>query len=640
MSGPAAAQQSRQQGRRRRRRRRRSCAAPLAFMALNRWHTGSALYVGEQQLAGATRRVPQGPKGPEAPEAPASQSPPPSIANVGGTVPERVVVEFESSDGSSGGGGGRYDRNRRGESFVWVDRLDREACRLASDQWHRHRNSPPMTDTSSTVSTRPFSLLSWNILSQPLYRDALFSWEERLEWILHTISDADSDVVCLQEVESYDTYLSDLLPAMHEFGYDGTVQGHADCRDIKRRAGKGDRRHLVATFWKRRRFRPVNVTDSNGVGFAHMARGRTLTCNLQDVSGEEEGADTDSDMNTDKATVVGPCLAVVNCHLEGHPRQYAARMRQLQHAMEDLAQRRTRGPALNGLVIAGDFNCELQSSACSTYLRIGRVGRKGGLGGVHGTSALALPASLLESEEAAEVLSPVLEWGHAIPNDDMENVKPHPFRRNSMVSAYPPHLGQRDPRLHFTYCRTKHRPVAGLDQIWHSGFTLTRVALRKMFATQQARKSILKTGLPAPVHPSDHLPIGAVFDWNTCDPMECVVDSSRQTCADFGVRELFVTQDRARPTPKPKSPMVAFAELDLLLCTCPYDSKEQREELMSIIEHVPDLPPNNQKPSQEQLQKLRNMRERKKLLLANATEPVRDMLRRILKLSKETAGMY
>lgn len=45
---------------------------------------------------------------------------------------------------------------------------------------------------------------------------------------------------------------------------------------------------------------------------------------------------------------------------------------------------------LNALVLAGDFNCELQSSACSTYLRMGRLGRQAGLGGTCGEDALVL----------------------------------------------------------------------------------------------------------------------------------------------------------------------------------------------------------------------------------------------------------
>lgn len=605
---------------RKRRRCHISVMTALAFACSTPF--SSALYVGDQALASPPAALHQ-----QQPEPASSQ---PSIANVGGTIPERVVMKFESEQTDPMTGAQPSTRGQH-DSFYWLDRLDDKSNAMASEQWHGRPLLEDRNAAGNRPNTRPFSILSWNILSQSLYKNALYSWEVRFKRIIELITESSPTIVCLQEVESYESFRDDFLPAMQALGYDGTSQGHTDVREIKRRSGKLDRRHLTATFWKADHFRPVNVTDSSGMEYPHMARGRSLTCCLQDISNVSNSSGASS----------GPRLSVINCHLEGHPRQYAARMTQLQHAMEDLSQRRTRGPDLNGLVIAGDFNCELQSSACSTYLRIGRVGRKGGLGGVHGTSALAVPASLLESEEAAEVLSPLLEWGQAIPNDDLEQVKPHPFRRNSMVSAYPLQLGQRDPRLHFTYCSNPDRPVAGLDQIWHSSFTLNRIGIRKMFPSQKIRKRILKTGLPTSRHPSDHLPIGAVFDWNGCDVDACMVDNKSQACQEVGVKELSIVLDRPPPTPKPKSPMMAFAELDMLLSTCPYDTEEQREETAAIVEHVPDLPSDpKEKPSNEQLKKLAELRNRKKLLLQNASDDTRQTLQRILKLSKETSGMY
>lgn len=489
------------------------------------------------------------------------------------------------------------------DPFFWTDCLGQKANSAMME-----RQSRLFPDTQS-----PFSLLSWNILSQKLYDVNMvhkyanniqvykFSWEQRLEWILDTLIQADADVVCLQEVE-YSQYFVDLLPALQKHGYQGVVQGEPAVKEIKRRKGKGSRAHVVATFWKSRRFQPINVTSDEMS--PHMARGRTLTSILQDKKS-------------------GPILAVVNCHLEGHPNQYAARLRQLQHAMEDLIKRCPL--TLNGLTIAGDMNCELQSSACSTYLRIGRVGRKGGLGGVHGTSSLVVPPSLLLSEEAAACLDPILEWGKPIPNEVLESVPPHPFRRNSLMSSYPPSLGQSDPSSHFTYCANPNRPVAGLDQIWFSGFSLTRVALRIPFSLPQERRQVLSTGLPAPSYPSDHIPIGTVLGWKNLENVHSV---------DAGFRELIVTKDNFPTTPKPKSPIMAYAELDMLLVTCPFDSEKQRLELEAIVNDVPDLPPDNRKPSPEQLRKLSLMRERKKLLLKCASEPVRKTLQRILKLKK------
>lgn len=555
---------------------------------------------------------------------------PPSIGIGGGTVPEKVM-EYAEQNGPKGINKKTTKKSDIGP-FFWTERLGANSSEAILN---RYENAFP--DSQITSTKNPFSLLTWNILSQNLYdintvqkfasnlKVYKFSWEQRLGWILETLSKADADLVCLQEVE-FHLFEQDLLPAMQKLGYDGVVQGGGNVQEIKRRKGKGQRAHVVATFWKTKRFEPVNMTmyihndnrNNDAAGSALMARGRTMTALLKDKKGS-------------------PILALINCHLEGHPNQYSARIKQLQHAMDDLVVRCSSVP-LNGLCIAGDLNCELQSSACSTYLRIGRVGKKGGLGGVHGTSSLALPPVLLESDEAAECLGPILEWGRPIPNEELESVQPHPFRRNSLCSAYPPSLGQADPRQHFTFCANPNRPVAGLDQIWYSGFSLTRMALRKPLSTPNQRASILATGLPAPMFPSDHLPIGTVLDWTACHPLECSLDAPRAKCTDAGVRELIISQKQAPPVAKPKSPIMAYAELDMLLVTCPFDTEKQRQELEKIVEDVPDLPPNNQKPSPEQLKKLSEMRDRKKILLMGASDGVRKIVQRILKLKKEVAS--
>eukprot|EP00980_Cylindrotheca_fusiformis_P007452 scaffold1537_cov108-Cylindrotheca_fusiformis.AAC.11 len=536
-----------------------------------------------------------------------SYSPPSSMANAGGTVPELVLDYAEQYSSKHGRKGINVPKYNNDSPFFWADQLGKNASKAILDRYQR-----TFSAVSISKGENPFSLLTWNVLSQKLYDISIlnkcaanlqvykFSWEERLGWILDTLSTADADVVCLQEVEDQ-SFHRDLLPAMQQLGYDGAVQGGENVKEVKRRKGKGSRAHVVATFWKTDRFETIDMSTFKKVESALMARGRTLTSLLQDKT-------------------CSAIVAVINCHLEGHPNQYSARIRQLQHAMDDIVVR-CPGLPLNGLCIAGDLNCELQSSACSTYLRMGRVGRKGGLGGVHGTSAIAVPPILLESDEAAKCLDPILEWGRPIPNDELESVKPHPFRRNSLCSAYPPSLGQADPRQHFTYCANPNRPVAGLDQIWYSGLSLTRIALRKPLPNPNRRSHVLTTGLPAPGLPSDHLPIGTILGWNAC---------GHQT-----VRELIISPKEAVPAPKPKSPIMAYAELDMLLVSCPFDTEKQRLELEAIVDEVPDLPAKNQKPSEEQLRKLSETRERKKVLLMGASESVRTCIQRIFKLKKE-----
>jgi len=104
------------------------------------------------------------------------------------------------------------------------------------------------------------------------------------------------------------------------------------------------------------------------------------------------------------------------------------------------------------------------------------------------------------------------------------------------------------------------------------------------------------------------------------------------------IPQLRIRPKELPPAQKPKSPVMAYAELDMLLVTCPYDSEKQRKELEAIVEDVPDLPPNNQKPSSEQLKKLKEMSDRRKMLLMGASESARTVLQRILKLKKKVAA--
>ena len=108
----------------------------------------------------------------------------------------------------------------------------------------------------------------------------------------------------------------------------------------------------------------------------------------------------------------------------------------------------------------------------------------------------------------------------------------------------------------------------------------------------------------------------------------------------FDTEALFLVNDDQAPAgPKPKSPIMAYAELDMLLVTCPYDSQEQRIELEAIVEDVPDVPANpKEKPSEAQLKKLSEMRQRKKHLLLTASDPARKVIQRIFKLKKNVDG--
>jgi len=131
---------------------------------------------------------------------------------------------------------------------------------------------------------------------------------------------------------------------------------------------------------------PLWLPFGSGISLsASVRRAFVLKLKTDEVTSEEGAADENE--GEDSSKPAEPMVAVVNVHLEGHPRRFSERTHQLQHAISDLAKRieheRKNGEQstaseheigkLNALVLAGDFNCELQSSACSTYLCMRRL---------------------------------------------------------------------------------------------------------------------------------------------------------------------------------------------------------------------------------------------------------------------------
>ncbi|KAL3764495.1 hypothetical protein ACHAW5_004758 [Stephanodiscus triporus] len=611
-------------------------------------------------------------------------------------------------------GGGNDDGDGRDGSIVWVDTLnDDDGC------------PGPGRRTSRTDAPRRFSILSWNILAQSLYESQYqrrriqqvapaspsqprlptssssssssyphpHPWSKRHKRIVEVLSHANADVVCLQECE-HNSFRYDLVPALSNLGYDGIAQedDRPDAPTVLRESSKhrDPRHHIAATFWRRDAFEPVGESS---------ARSRTLTTILRQRGrsdgggggggGEEEEGGGGGNMRT--RTTITPTVAVVNAHLEGHPRRFAERTHQLQHALADLAKRvrredddggvRSSGTAaesivddLNALIVAGDFNCELQSSACSTYLRMGRLGRQAGLGGAHGEDSLVLPPSLLETTEATEVLHPIMEWGRALPEDAMADVEPHPFRRNGLTSAYPAWLGRDDPRSHFTFCsESNKRPVPGLDQIWFTSMTLERAGLRRMFVDdsglweryfyddvevekrrEDERRNVLATGLPSLEckYPSDHLPIGAIFKWrlDECRDYDGSGRDDSVPCTDVGeVRVLSVVDSEGNDVQKvmqnskqraqmqEHSLMNPREELDYLLNSCPYDSEAQRSDVKFVLSPID--PPlslaSSERPTPDQMMQLDARHVKKAQLLSTASLGVRPWLKNIWKANKQ-----
>ena len=576
-----------------------------------------------------------------------------------------LVNNARNGAGSNGVDGFGFPRRGEGHDdtdFYWTDTLSSDCFRGQIDSQASEPVAPP------------FSIFSWNILAQKLYESqykrrritevALHSsaqpplnqysphphpWPKRLKRIVEILRHADSDIVCLQECER-DTF-GRLAQIMSEFGYDAITQ--EDDRPTKpvrvRNVSKHtkNRNHLVATFWKREKFEPACEAS---------IRTRSMTTVLR-LKSENESS---------------PTVAVVNVHLEGNPNKSQERTNQLMHSMSDLARvvqdDQSGIGKLNALVLTGDFNCELQSSASSLYMEMGRLGKQAGLGGVYGEACLVLPDLLLETNEAARILHPIMEWSKPLAEDKM-NVKPHPFRRNGMRSAYPKWLGRNDAAQHFTFCsELSKRPVPGLDQCWYSSSTLRRVGLRNMFVDDSGlweryffdddetqsrrddeRMKVLKTGLPDPEckHPSDHLPIGAVFNWvhsNECEE-SCVLDDAEECSEEVrGLKvidgegqDMIAAQSRGELDECPifETPQ---EELSYLLSRCPYDSPQQRDDVMFVLSSVDPPVEHKVKPTPSQMRQLEERRTAKARVLDVSSLRVRPWLKRIWKAKKKAAG--
>jgi len=377
------------------------------------------------------------------------------------------------------------------------------------------------------------SVLSWNLLAQDCTSSILgaqrychvpredLAWSNRCLRIVEELLSADADVLCLQELNFADE-LSIRSP-LEAAGYVGLMQK------------KDDPKHPTgnATFWK-----------SSKLSCASPAvhRSRVLTVLLQDEKKRER------------------CVAVANCHLEGNPRESLARVKQLQSTLKQLQQLRHQA-----VIVIGDFNCELQTSACASYLAFGFV----------------IPG--------------VIEWGKECPAPAAQ-VPGHGY---VLSSAYP------NDGTDFTFTIRPNLCLM-LDQLWHTHDSLQLVARRGIFADASQRDFILAHGWPSAINPSDHLPIGATFNW-----AEKLVDLN--------------------PAPKMEELEVEDpqAEAELLLA----NTEAQRSE-WDAATNLPELP-KRQKPSPEQLAVLACLKTRKERLLAELPEEAQLILKRVAELQKK-----
>ena len=435
------------------------------------------------------------------------------------------------------------DNNNSYESVMkisWLSNLT--TCNIdTNDTTSNPTNSNNKTTTHDSNNVN-FSLLSWNILSPTppqttnkpyAYRNSQIEkllnpippWhKQRLPHIIIIIKDTNADNVFLQETtEPYLT--SEIVPAFEEMGYDCEIQ-----------KGRKEGYMTLVTFWKRDKFLKVEEGLSK-----YKVRSRTMTVTLKDLRNtvpmKDLFDDTDdcsvtnagsstfdvnvtANANTKDSATTHPCITIINCHLEGHPLKSKERVSQLSNALHDAASNQQH----DGLVLCGDFNCLLHSSACTYYLNNKNWGSFGG--SISGSGKRSSKSSTnggetvkgidkskdkdkckkVEVEVIKDVSSslPIIyEFDQPILPDVLAAVNSvvssshHPY--DDLSSAYPPHLGRQyqeqeqeqqqqqqqqhhQQHCYFTYCRIPERPADGfLDQIWFTNKYLHVLALRALF---------------------------------------------------------------------------------------------------------------------------------------------------------------
>mmetsp|Transcript_32812 Transcript_32812/g.49470 ORF Transcript_32812/g.49470 Transcript_32812/m.49470 type:complete len:438 (-) Transcript_32812:204-1517(-) len=207
----------------------------------------------------------------------------------------------------------------------------------------------------------------------------------------------------------------------------------------------------VATFWKTEKYELHHV----------WSKSRNMICILREKRKP----------NTAKSS---RNLAVVNVHLDEHPERVFTRVQQLELLMKQL---RLHQRKITAIIICGDFGCPQRQSACTSFLMQGNLPLK----------------SVVENNR---------------PFDVSGSIRPHSFRFASSYS-----FSRLPVSVYFDYAGNDGCYAAGIDQLWHTQVVIKTKRVRETFSSEEQREAILEEGMPSRWNPSDHMPIGAVLEW-------------------------------------------------------------------------------------------------------------------------------
>jgi mRNA deadenylase 3'-5' endonuclease subunit Ccr4 len=324
------------------------------------------------------------------------------------------------------------------------------------------------TRNMPSSSSSEISLLSWNLLADCYAREnaRFYShaveatlWSNRKPRLIQAIADFNSDIVCLQEMmySEFDDFCACLAP----LGYRGVMllkDSHSPGQLTSNATFYKDDKLLLVWEQDRSRILPLGFRlRLHQPDNADMAPAASC-CDLQSYTPSQTA-------NTTPPQTLDHIIYVANVHLEGKASGHQDRFFQLRSFFKHFERSKVFRQGLDGLVICGDHNNNLNGSL--SCLLLDGIVKAGYI------------------ENSVEI-TPV-DFSHS-------------FQLSSAYSSQP-----EDP----TFIMPPHSHYR-LDHICYTPNSLRLKAVLQVLPDED-RDDILRFGLPQPKYPSDHMPIGCVF---------------------------------------------------------------------------------------------------------------------------------
>ncbi|KAA8498728.1 Carbon catabolite repressor protein 4-like 1 [Porphyridium purpureum] len=217
-------------------------------------------------------------------------------------------------------------------------------------------HSIDMDSATNRYGSAALRLVSYNCLAEIYTQGERYdhcpswalAWSYRCVNLLRELSQYDSDVYCLQEIQE-DQYESDIKPAFERLGYAGLFK--AKTREPMGRKGKVDG---CATFYRTSR---LELLENHTIEYDNVAR------QLGDPVSQARLVNRFIRGNVGMATMLrkrdGACetVCVANTHIYWDPEKQDVKIFQVQAFLHMLSELNTQCP----IILAGDFNSEPDS---------------------------------------------------------------------------------------------------------------------------------------------------------------------------------------------------------------------------------------------------------------------------------------